>query len=296
MSELQLNAECGKRSAERQTFPTPLSALRTTPRSPYLALALSAWQRALAYRTGYLLNLLTGLVWVAALFALWRAIYAEAPGQQVGAFDWPTMRTYLVVSYAVNALHSYSSSARLVYLIRNGGIATELLRPVDYLRAQLAQSLGAALLEGALGAGLALLMGALVLGVEQPVSLWAAALFLLSVGLGFLIKFLLNYITALGAFWTVEGTGLIWAQMAILNLCSGALLPLTLFPGWLQHILLALPFQGIVYTPLAIYLGRLTGQALAQALGLQLVWLCVLWWLARLLWRPAARALEVQGG
>lgn len=270
--------------------------LRLSPRSPYLALALSALQRALAYRASYLLNLVGGLVWVAAIYALWRAIYAGSPGTQVGEFDWPAMRTYLVVSYAVNTLHSYSATARLVWLIRNGRVASELLRPLDYLTAQLAQAVGAALFEGLMGTALALGVGLLLLGVAPPVSAPAALCFLLSVALGFLIKFLIYFITALGAFWTVEGQGLIWGQIAIINLCSGALLPLTLFPGWLQTILLALPFQGILYTPLAIYLGHLSGLALAQALGLQLFWLFTLWWLARRAWRPAARALEVQGG
>lgn len=287
MNELTANAEA-------LSLRTPHPAFRTIPRSPYLSLALMALQRAVAYRTSYLLNLLTGLVWVMALYALWHAIYIGRV--QVGNLDWDAMRTYLVVSYAVNVLHSYSSTARMVWLIRNGGIAAELLRPVDVLRAQLVQSLGAAVLEGALGAALALLLGVLVLTISPPVSALAAGCFVLSVVLGFLIKFILNFITALGAFWTVEGQGLIWGQMAIMNLCSGALLPLTLFPGWLQTILLALPFQGILYTPLTIYLGQRQGMAIAQALGWQVGWVLILWWLARVLWRPAMRALEVQGG
>jgi ABC-2 type transport system permease protein len=294
MSKLTVNAECGVRSVKHSAFRTPHSAFRTTPRWPYLALALSAWQRALAYRTTYLYNLISGVVWIMALSALWRSLYAEQG--QVGEFDWSAMRTYLVVSYAVDALHSYSATARLVWLIRNGRVASELLRPLDYLTAQLAQAVGAALFEGLLGAVLALGLGLVVLGVAPPVTVGAAVCFLLSVALGFLIKFLVYFITALGAFWTVEGQGLIWGQIAIINLCSGALLPLTLFPGWLQTILLALPFQGILYTPLAIYLGHIQGLALLQALGVQLFWVIALWWLARLLWRPATRALEVQGG
>jgi ABC-2 type transport system permease protein len=287
MSELTANAGYGIRNLEYKTF-------RTSPRSPYLSLTLSALQRALVYRASYLLNLLIGLIWVAALYALWQSIYAGQ--RQVGNFDWPTMRTYLVVSYAISTLHSYSSTARLVYLIRNGGVAAELLRPVDFKCAQLAQVLGAALLEGVIGAGLTLLVGIPLLEVAPPVSLVAALLFLLSVGLGFLIKFLLNFLTAVGAFWTIEGQGLIWGQLAILNLCSGALLPLTLFPHWLQKLLLLLPFHGILFTPLTIYLGQVQGIALASALLQQIGWVVILWWLTRLLWRPAMRALEVQGG
>jgi ABC-type uncharacterized transport system permease subunit len=33
-----------------------------------------------------------------------------------------------------------------------------------------------------------------------------------------------------------------------------------------------------------------------QALGIQVLWVGVLWVLARLLWRPSLRALDIQGG
>jgi ABC-2 type transport system permease protein len=101
---------------------------------------------------------------------------------------------------------------------------------------------------------------------------------------------------ALLCFWTTNGVGLLWGQIAVMNVLSGALIPLALFPDWLRPAVLALPFQAVVHTPVAIYLGDLTGEALLWALGGQRFWVVALWWLARLLWIPASRALTVQGG
>jgi ABC-2 type transport system permease protein len=269
-------------------------SLRLAPRPKYRALVIAAIQRAITYRGTTLLSLLSGLVWVAVLFYLWRTVYVDQP--RLGNFDWNQMRTYILVSYAVSTLISFSSAARILSAVRTGDIAMELLRPVDYLLFQLAQTFGSALIEGLLGSIIALLLGFLLLGIAPPVSVLAALLFLISVGLGFLIKFLITFLVALLCFWTTNGLGLIWAQTAVISLFSGALIPLQLLPGWLRTAALAAPFQGIVYTPVMIYMGAIQGAALWWALGLQIVWVIVLWRLARLMWMPALRALDLQGG
>ena len=270
------------------------SQLRLQARPPYLTLALIALQRAVAYRMTLFFNLATGLIWVVVLYYLWRTVYASTT--QMGDFDWQAMRTYIVVSYAVNSLLSYGSVSRMTWYVRTGQVATELLRPLDYLFMQLAQSVGAAVIEGCLGSAIALLLGIFLLHISPPASLLAALCFIVSVGLGYLIKFLVSFMAALLCFWTMEGQGIIWGQIAVVNLLSGSLIPLNLLPAWLQTILLALPFQGILFTPVSIYLGRVQGAGLLWALATQIFWVIILWLLAQLLWRPATRALEFQGG
>jgi ABC-2 type transport system permease protein len=268
--------------------------LRLDPRPKYLTLALAAFQRTVAYRMSFFMNIVANLIWVAILYYLWRTVFAGTP--QVAEFDWPRMRTYVLVAYAVNALLGFYSSMRMMNAIRTGDIANELTRPIDHMKAQLAEAVGAGVVEGLLTAGVALVGGLLVLGALPPASPAAAALFVLSVALGFTIRFVITYMVALLCFWTTNGVGLLWAQIAVMNVLSGALIPLSLFPDWLRPVVLALPFQAIVHTPVAIYLGELQGGALALALGVQLFWVVALWWLARLLWVPASRALTVQGG
>ena len=103
---------------------------------------------------------------------------------------------------------------------------------------------------------LALVVAVLAVGVAPPASPAAALLFLPSVALGFVIKFLVSFLAALLCFW---GVGLIWAQTAVVNLFSGALVPLAFFPNWLRAFAAWAPFQGIIATPLAIYQGQAAG-------------------------------------
>lgn len=270
------------------------NTMRITPRWPYLALTLNAAQQALAYRGRILLSIVGNSIWIIAVYYLWRTVFAQAA--QVAGYDWNAMRTYLVLAYAVNALLSFSSTARLYNLVRTGEIAQELLRPVDYLSAQLAIALGGALVEGLVSAVFALGIASFVVGITPPASPAAVLLFVPSIALGFVIKFLISFLAALLCFWTVNGVGLIWAQTAIVNLCSGALVPLAFFPSWLHTIVIWAPFQGIVATPLAIYQGQAKGWGMWEALGGQVLWVVLLWVLARTLWGPATRALDIQGG
>jgi ABC-2 type transport system permease protein len=268
--------------------------IRLAPRQKYVSLALASVQRAIAYRMTTLNNLIAGLVWVFVLYYLWQSVFAANP--RVGDFDWDRMRTYILVSYAVNALLSFYSEARIVNAIRYGDVALDLIRPLDFLAAQLAQAIGAAVVEGLLSATFALLIGIFVLHVAPPVSGLATILFLLSVGLGFLVKFLLGYLTALLCFWTMNGLGLMWARQAVTNIFSGAVVPLALFPEPLRTLAFALPFQAVINTPLAIYLGDFGNGGVAEALVVQGVWALVLWLLARWLWGPCTRSLRIQGG
>ena len=77
---------------------------------------------------------------------------------------------------------------------------------------------------------------------------------------------------------------------------SGATVPLAFFPDWLRHVAAVLPFQALTNTPATLFLGRGSMPSSFFALGVELVWIAALWWLARLLWQLASRRLTVHGG
>jgi len=268
--------------------------LRLRSRPKYLSLALVTLQQAITYRLPTLLTFLSNFVWVLILLFLWQTIFA-ARGQ-VGTFDWPRMRTYILVSYVVNSLVTHYSESEVIYAIREGQIAVDLIRPVDYMAARLAGAAGSALFEGALGGVAALALGIFVLHVQPPASPGAALAFAVSIALAFLVRFLISYLVSLFCFWTANGLGLMWARAAVSNVLSGALIPLQLFPGWLRSVAAILPFQALVSTPVLIYQGQRAGTGLLLALGVQVGWAVALWLLARALWIPCVRRLTVHGG
>src|SRR5713226_8000200 len=200
-------------------------SMRLVPRQKYVSLTLTSIQRAIAYRGTMLLNLLAGLIWVTLVYYLWKTVFSARGTLQ--DFSWNEMRTYIVIAYAVNSLLSFQSLMRMMSTIRTGEVANELLRPIDYLGAQLAQAIGSACIEGVLSSGIALLASFLLLNIAPPHTPLALGFFMLSICFGFLIKFLLGYLVAILCFYTLNALGLIWAQTAVINLFSGALIPLS---------------------------------------------------------------------
>jgi ABC-2 type transport system permease protein len=272
-----------------------VAPLRLAPRSRYLAVALIGAQGMLAYPRAVLLSLLSTSVWVAISFFVWGAVFSNS--EQVGSFDWARMRTYVLLVHAVNLLLTSAVSVhRILMSVWTGDIVCELVRPSDYLKAQLALSAGSALAFGGLSLGVAGLLGLTLVDALPPVSPTAAVLFAVSVVLAFLIKFLLGFGVALLSFRTMNWLGLTRLEAALVGIFSGALVPLELYPDWLRSVALILPFHGIIHTPLSIYLGDLQGMALLRALGLQAFWVVGLWGLVRWLWEPALRALVIQRG
>lgn len=271
-----------------------ISKLRLHPYPKYLSLLQFSAQKALAYRGTTLFNLLAGLIQLTTIFYLWKTVFTT--NEQIESFDWHRMRTYILVAYAVNSLLTFSSEADMLDSIRTGKIAIELLRPINYLNAQLSNSIGWAVVEGLMGFIIALSLGLTILDIQAPPSVWIGLLFGVSVSLGFLVKFFISYLTGLLCFWTLNWVGLLWARSAITNIFSGALIPLVFFPEWLQTWVIFLPFPAIVHTPLNIYLGNLDGIILGQAIGIQVFWIFSLWILAQLLWIPSMRTLTIQGG
>jgi len=272
----------------------PYAGMRLDPRPKYLSLTLTAVQQGISYRGATFLNLLSSLIWVGMLYALWQTVFASRA--ELSGWSWQEMQSYVIVAFVLNALLPFQTIGRMTYPVRTGQIAIDLVRPLDFLLMQLARSIGMAAVEGVASGVVIWLLGVVVLGIALPASPLLATLFVLSVVLGFVLKFLLCFLVALICFHTINPLGLVWMFTAIASLLSGTLVPLQFFPSLLRTLALATPFSGIVYLPLQIYLGQLGGGELLMALAFQLVWIVLLWALARLLWSWSARALEIQGG
>ncbi len=268
--------------------------LRMRPWSKYLSLFLLTIQQSIAYRKTTILTIMANLVWVIIPYSLWKYVYST--NAEVGTFSWAQMRTYILLSYLLNTLMMFYTEAQITSSIRSGHIASELVRPIHYMNARLAETGGRVAIEALLTVPIALMLGVFVLNILPPNGPLIMGLFLVSALSGLLIKFLISYITGLLSFWTVNAVGLLWARAAITNIFSGALIPIQFLPGILKDLAFILPFQAIINTPISIYLGNVDGRTLYFLLGVQFLWIVILWVLASLLWKPSLRVVTIQGG
>jgi ABC-type uncharacterized transport system permease subunit len=143
---------------------------------------------------------------------------------------------------------------------------------------------------------LALPFAILLGGIQVPQSFTAGLLYMVSLGLGYLVAVLMGLTLGLAAFWTTEIGGVLTIYAFANQFFGGVLVPLWFFPPLLRRVAGLLPFQAQAFIPLSLYTGQVAGTEALQALGLQLFWVVVLSALARLMWQRAMYRVVIQGG
>lgn len=179
------------------------------------------------------------------------------------------------------------------YLINgymSGSLLTSILAPPDPIRLLAARSISGAL------ASLATILPAMLLVAavfRVPAGLpWPnLALFLASSLLAWGAAMGLSLITAYLGVALKQDEAAVQLKVFITQLGSGALIPIYLYPKWLQRVLSWLPFVHMADTPAAMALGAGPGR-----LGVQILWAAGLLWAGAALWRRRMRRLEVYGG
>jgi ABC-2 type transport system permease protein len=261
---------------------------------PYLAHARATALSALAYRGAFLLALGGVAFQLVALLAVWRVLLSGGAAT-VGGFDWPHMRSYLLVAFAGGALVGNLVDFRMSHRIQSGLVALDLVKPVDYQRARLWEAVGGVWIEVAVIA----VVAGVATAVSGPPNLPPGpelALFAASMVLLVPLKFIVVYLSTLACFWTQNFVGVLWARQAITGLLSGALVPLAYFPGWLATAAQWSPFAGLTSTPALIFVGQASGRHALLLVAAQLAWVLLLWFAARALFNRALRRLTVHGG
>ncbi len=223
---------------------------------------------------------------------LWTALYAQnaAPAN----VPLHAIVTYSAVALLMSLVLEIDGTRMIREKIREGTIATDLMKPISLPLYFFSDGFGQTLL-GVLLIVPALLLALLIVHIDvpQPVVL---VTFSMSFALGYCVNFLLNFLMNSIAFWTLETFAIQMAVRWISDLLSGQVIPLIFFPGILQNIMLGLPFAAIYSTPLLIYVGTIGPQQYAGAIALQFAWLVVFAGLATVTWRAAQQRVVVQGG
>ncbi|NNE44349.1 MAG: hypothetical protein HKN12_09080 [Gemmatimonadetes bacterium] len=263
----------------------------------YLEFTRVTFLKMLAYRLRYYTGIVTYLVFVAGNAFLFRAVYAALPeGASVGGYDVDGIVTYLAIAWIGRSLTFNNIDRELSSAVTDGQIATNLMKPINF---QAMTYFGAL---GEMGFRLVLFTIPIsvvifpLFGVQKPPTFTAGAAAVLSFGLAFLVNSGVNFIVGTFALRLKSILGLVRAKYIALEFLTGALVPLSFFPGTFRQIAEWLPFSAIGYVPVTIWMGQRTGAELGQALLFQAAWAVALYLIGAALWRSGVRRLSVQGG
>ena len=259
---------------------------------PYIAFARNAFARESTYRMEVVTEIFSLVLRVYILRSLWTALYTH----NAAPMNLPlhSMITYATVAMLMALILEVDGTQLIREKLREGTIATDLLKPIRFPAYVFSDGLGQALLHAVLVIP-CLLCALLLVHIDVP-DARTFGVFVISFALGYCVNFLLNFLMSSVAFWTMES---FVAQMIVRwlsDLLSGQIIPLTFFPSVLGGVLFALPFAAIYSTPLLIYVGLISPAQWPQALAVQCVWLLTFAVLGVIVWRAASRKIVVQGG
>ena len=249
----------------------------------------------LAFRLRYYTGIITYLINVTVYYFIWRAVFANAAGSLLG-FSLAQMLTYVNVGWIIRSFYWNTIDQEMAYEVIEGKIAMDLIKPVSVEWMWLTRAMGESGFRLILLTAPTAIVIALLFPVLPPASHLHFVLFLFAALGSFLLMVAINFLIGTCAIPLKSILALIRAKYWLIELLSGLLIPLNFFPRAFQLISSWLPFEHIAYTPLQIYLGRLSPAASLRRVALEYVWVAALLLLGHLWWTRATRKITIHGG
>lgn len=180
--------------------------------------------------------------------------------------------------------------------IHEGQLTMFLLKPFSYIGMKFFYALPNRLIQGIFGVLFFLILFLLFPNMfsltESPLLLLLGVFVVVG---GFFIAFLFKMIVGLFAFWMTEARGLFDVINAFLMIFAGYLMPLSLFPSWLANVTYLLPFSYMLYFPVLAFEGKLKIEELLHVLGMQALWIGLLFFLYKIVWNAGIKKYSAVG-
>ena len=261
----------------------------------YLAFVRQSFQKRMQYRVANLAGLTTNFFFLLVHIFVYTAFYAASTERQPLSLN--EIITYFVLCQVSFMLMPFwGARSEVTNAIKDGSVALQLTKPVDFHAYWFADECGRAcyfLFMRGFPTFLISILFFEVMVPQQPTVLMA---FAVSMVLAIFMSAAITITIFSSAFWTLDTSGISGMSGSVIMLFSGMLVPIALWPEWLAHIAEWLPFAGLIDVPFSIYLGKITGIGIWEAIGKQLVWSLFFIGFGRFLLNRGFSRLVIQGG
>lgn len=261
----------------------------------YAALFSARAKALFQYRTAALAGLATQIVFGFIMISVLIAFYDA--GARAQPLTVSQVITYTWVGQALLGLLPWNADSEMLECIRMGTVAYDLTRPID-LYAHWFARIAALRTVPTLLRFVPLMIFATLL--PPPYTLqWPGLLTLLAFSLLTLGSLLLSCsVTAIiqtTMLWSVRSEGIRTILPHFVTIFSGMVIPLPLFPGWMQTFLRYQPFSGLSF-PMLMFSGGMQPSETPGALLLQCFWAACFIAFGRFSMKRGLRRLTVAGG
>ncbi len=268
----------------------------------YLAIIAMRFKMLLQYRAAALAGFGTQLFWGFIKVMVFVAFFEAS--DRVQPMSFAQVLVYIWLGQALLALLPWNVDQEIAAEVRTGAVVYQLLRPLDLYWFMFARTLvfrAAPTLLRAIPMVLFAMLLLPLLGVPEwrlqtPPSVAAGLWFAASVAATLLLATAVTMVMHIALFWTVSGDGFNRLMPGIVPVFSGLIIPLPLFPDWLQPVLYWQPFRGLADVPFRIYSGHIAASQALQEILLQCMWAALIVLFGLWLLDVARRRVVVHGG
>ncbi len=253
-----------------------------------------SFQQQLTYRAATLSGLATNFFFALLRVSVILALYGKQ--SQVNGLSLSGAITFVALTQGLIAFLFVFGTWDVMATVYNGGVGTDLLKPLHLFTFWMARDLGRSLSNFIFRGVLLLAFFALVYPIVYPTRPEQILALVLALVLGWLVSFAWRFVVNLSAFWTPDARGVGRIAFTVSGFLSGFIMPLRLYPDWFANLCRLTPFPSLLNTPVEIYLGVLTGKDAWLALLGQAFWLLALTALCEVVLRAGVRRLVIQGG
>jgi ABC-2 type transport system permease protein len=259
----------------------------------YLRTFLLALQAEFTSRVNLIGWFLVGAIPSIILVLVWFAILGDR--QSINGFskgDFLIYYTFVTVGwYVVGGTFGVNTGNR----IKNGTINTTLLKPYDVVLGQGIEEQAWKVMSIAITFPITTIVLYLFRAIIHIQLTWESGLLLiLSLILGGINFALIEAIVGITAFWVTDVWPVDHVKNILLSLFGGLLVPLALMPPIVLSLANLLPFKYMFYIPISILLSKTQNPLLD--VGLQAVYIFILFGLYKLIWNLGIRKYEAIGG
>lgn len=282
----------------------------------FLAAARTQWtilriclEERLVYRGDFALGTFMRFLPIVTQIFLWGAVFTSLPAAKSGesqailGYSYENFIAYYLLTYISRAFSSMPGlSGGIARDIRDGSLKKYLIQPVDMMTFLFWSRVAHKLVYYMVATGPLALLFFLCRGYFPdgwpPVETLAA--FAASLVMAFLLGFLLESTMGMSAFWFGEVSSLVFVYMLFSFFFSGHMFPIDMLPNYpyvpLRTIVEVIPLQYLAYFPSAVFLQKVTGDALVRGLLIQAGWVLAFLVANRVVYHYGLKRYSAYGG
>ncbi|MDP1546023.1 MAG: hypothetical protein Q8L87_08375 [Anaerolineales bacterium] len=258
----------------------------------YLAIIKMQVINNIAYPGDFLGRSISIGIFLFIFAGLWGTTFRIAGTDSINGLTFANMMWYLMMAETIE-LGRPRTNRIISEQVKNGEVAYILNKPYNFLLYHFSFGLGDSLLRVGMNIVVGLLVAWLLAGPPPSLLGWGMALVTL-VG-AWILHFCMMALIGLAAFLVEETNSFELIYQKFVFVLGGMLLPLDMFPEWLQGVARALPFPYMMYTPARLFV-KPDVELFWQMLGIQWLWVAALVFLLAIAYRGSEKVLTVNGG